>query len=110
MDKFSDDEMDEHYPDEYVDIESISLTDEDSRGDDSSEDRSTSNGSATFGRVFRAFQGSNSKEEQRVARARFLFLFVLFLAAGALSGIVYWLTYEDEIEDFQAQVSLPNAR
>ena len=33
-----------------------------------------------------------------------MFLLVLLLAAGALCGVVYWVTNEEESEDYKTQV------
>jgi hypothetical protein len=44
------------------------------------------------------------KEEKLVFRARFLFLFVLLLAAAALGTVVYLISSSEEVGDFEDQV------
>ena len=48
--------------------------------------------------------GKGNNEERKISGARNLFLIVLFLAAIALSGVVYWVTSTEEVEDYQTQV------
>lgn len=49
--------------------------------------------------------GRPSREERTVTKARRLFVSVMFVAAIALGGVVFWATKEEENQDFQAQVS-----
>lgn len=44
------------------------------------------------------------KDERLVWRARSVFLMVLVLAAAALCAVVYLVTSQDEVDDFEAQV------
>lgn len=76
----------------YPNDDSFSLTSSTASGDDSNEEGSS-------------LRGTRTKDEKWVAGSRCLFLVVLLSAAGALSGVVYLITHEDERENFENQVS-----